>query len=265
MHLCIKRTCTYIAILDHHNPFQPFHNDTFQILLSMAAQSLNTASFDSISRFHHECHRLLAVSQRILDLECHSSSITNFGQLILSFIFSIVPLNKSTMHSFILHSCTFYASKLKRFYFVALWQCLMKPLKANSHWKMKDMRVAVEILTYPLLSDIHHISSDDNISFDCTTPHSTGTSQSHHKPIQCQLSFSTSDDEDSSADDIPPTYSTTPPENPLGFVQQTCYKPIYTMCDDLEEDKEDFQTVQLDDDHWTTEEIPDRHFCIHGH
>ena len=39
------------------------------------------------------------------------------------------------------------------------------------------------------------------------------------------------------------------------------------MCDDLEEDEEeeDFQTVTLDDDHWTTEEIPDRHLCIHKH
>ena len=39
------------------------------------------------------------------------------------------------------------------------------------------------------------------------------------------------------------------------------------MCHDLEEDEEeeDFQTVSLDDDHWTAEEIPDRHLCIHKH
>ena len=30
---------------------------------------------------------------------------------------------------------------------------------------------------------IHHISSDENIPFDPATPHSTGTSQSHHKPV----------------------------------------------------------------------------------
>ena len=42
-------------------------------------------------------------------------------------------------------------------------------------------------------------------------------------------------------------------------------KSIYSICDGLEEDdgEEDFQTVTLDDDHWTTEEIPDRHLCIH--
>ena len=39
------------------------------------------------------------------------------------------------------------------------------------------------------------------------------------------------------------------------------------MCDDLEEDEEekDFKTVPLEGNHWTTEEIPDRHLCIHEH
>ena len=53
----------------------------------------------------------------------------------------------------------------------------------------------------------------------------------------------------------------------MGFAQQLPSKSIFTMHDDLEEDKEedDFQTVTLDDDHWTTEEIPDRHLCINKH
>ena len=34
-------------------------------------------------------------------------------------------------------------------------------------------------------SRIHHVSSDEKISFDPATPYSTGTSQSHHKPVQC--------------------------------------------------------------------------------
>ena len=36
------------------------------------------------------------------------------------------------------------------------------------------------------------------------------------------------------------------------------------MCNDLEE-KEDFQTVALDDEYWNTDPIPDRHLCIHEH
>ena len=40
-------------------------------------------------------------------------------------------------------------------------------------------------ITTPLrrTSRIHHVSSDENISFDPATPHSMSTSQSHHKPV----------------------------------------------------------------------------------
>ena len=54
----------------------------------------------------------------------------------------------------------------------------------------------------------------------------------------------------------------------MGFAQQPHSKCILTIYDDLGENKEeeeDFQTVSLDDNHWTTEEIPDRHLCIHKH
>ena len=53
----------------------------------------------------------------------------------------------------------------------------------------------------------------------------------------------------------------------MGFEQQPHSKSIYTICDDLEEDKEEenFPTVTQDDNHWTTEEIPDRHLSIHKH
>ena len=83
---------------------------------------------------------------------------------------------------------------------------------------------------------IHHASGDDNISLHPSTPHSTAISQSHHKPMWQWLSFSISDNEDSSAVDIPSLYNTAPPQNPMGFAQQPHYKPIYTMCDDLEVD-----------------------------
>ena len=49
----------------------------------------------------------------------------------------------------------------------------------------------------------------------------------------------------------------------MGFAQQPLSKSIYTICDDLEE--EDFQTFALDDEHWITEPVPDRHLCIHEH
>ena len=52
----------------------------------------------------------------------------------------------------------------------------------------------------------------------------------------------------------------------MGFAQHPLSKSIYTICDDVEdEEEEDFQTVTLHYDHWTTAEIPDRHLCIHKH
>ena len=43
-------------------------------------------------------------------------------------------------------------------------------------------------------------------------------------------------------------------------------KCTLTIHDDLDsEEEEDFQTVPVEDYHWTTEEIPDRHLCIHEH
>ena len=38
--------------------------------------------------------------------------------------------------------------------------------------------------------------------------------------------------------------------------------PVYSNSSD---DEEDFQTVPLDDKHWTSEETPERTFCIHEH
>ena len=32
-----------------------------------------------------------------------------------------------------------------------------------------------------------------------------------------------------------------------------------------EDEEEDFQMEPLDDEHWTTEEVPDRTLCIHEH
>ena len=51
----------------------------------------------------------------------------------------------------------------------------------------------------------------------------------------------------------------------MGFAQQPLPKSIYTICYDLEDKEEDFQTVALNDEHWITDPIPERHLCIHEH
>ena len=55
-------------------------------------------------------------------------------------------------------------------------------------------------------------------------------------------------------------------QDPIDFLQQPHSKCTLTICDDLDdEEDEDFPTVSLEDDLWTTDEILDGHLCIHGH
>ena len=91
---------------------------------------------------------------------------------------------------------------------------------------------------------IHHISSMEHASFTpvSTTPHSTviiipsSMPQTTPRPVHIHLSFSSNNDQDP---DSTPVYSNS------------------------SNDEEDFQTVPLDDEHWTSKETPERTFCIH--
>ena len=75
--------------------------------------------------------------------------------------------------------------------------------------------------------------------------------QTPPRPVCRWLQFSSSDDSDTS-EDAPPT----PRATPAG---------IQVYLEEDEEEEEDFQTVSLDDEHWTTEEVPDITLCIHEH
>ena len=92
---------------------------------------------------------------------------------------------------------------------------------------------------------IHHISSMEHASFNSvhTTAHNTVTMtpcsspQTPTRPVHCHLSFSSNSNQD--------------PDS----------TPVYL--DSSDEEEEDFQTVPLDDEHWTSEQVPERTFCIH--
>ena len=86
---------------------------------------------------------------------------------------------------------------------------------------------------------IHHVSSMEHISFNpvLTTPHSTP--QTPPRPVCRHLSFSSAD-------------SYTPDSTPV-------------CSDSLEDEEEDFQMVPLEDEHWMSEETPERTLCIHEH
>ena len=114
-------------------------------------------------------------------------------------------------------------------------------------------------------SRIHHVSSDENISFNPSIPHTTATSQLNHKPVHCCLSFSNSDNEDISSVHSLSHTSTSLPLHSMCFDKSPA-KSVYTTWDNLEEEEEQgFQTVTLDDDHWITDPVPDRCLCIHEH
>ena len=68
--------------------------------------------------------------------------------------------------------------------------------------------------------------------------------------------------------DNPLPSSIAPLQNPVDFLQQPHSKHTLAICDNLDDEEEevkDFLTVSLEDDHWTAEEMPDRHLCIQEH
>ena len=70
-------------------------------------------------------------------------------------------------------------------------------------------------------------------------------SQTPPRPVHRQLSFS-------------------PPDNTIIHTPKTTPASTPEHSEDKEEE-EDFQMVPLDDDHWTSKEIPERTLCIHEH
>ena len=88
-----------------------------------------------------------------------------------------------------------------------------------------------------------------------STPHQPldqplpNTQSSPVRPVHQHLSFTNDQDQDTS----------------LACMDTSSSRDIASDPSDNEEssEDEDFQTVPLDDEHWTTEIIPERTFCIH--
>ena len=96
---------------------------------------------------------------------------------------------------------------------------------------------------------IHHVSSIKNASFDPDLVTPCSMVQSHLRLVCRWLTYSSSDNSDTSDEEIPTAPRATPDAQ------------VY-----LEEDyKEDLQMVPLDDKHWPTKEVSHRTLCIHKH
>ena len=88
---------------------------------------------------------------------------------------------------------------------------------------------------------IHLVSSIKIASFNPNLVTLCSTVQSHLRPVCRWLTYSSSDNSDTS-EDTPAVPRATPDGQ------------VYLE----EDDKEDFQMVPLDDEHWTTKEVPGR-------
>ena len=102
---------------------------------------------------------------------------------------------------------------------------------------------------------IHHVSSLEHASFNPThtTPHQTAvlphfdTQLTSPRPVHCHLMFLSDSLESDQAPDSSSDYNQDP----------------NTSSDSSSDEEEDFQTVPMDGEHWTTEMVPERTFCIH--
>ena len=102
---------------------------------------------------------------------------------------------------------------------------------------------------------IHHVSSMEHTSFDLahTTPHHPADTPHYYtqptspRPVHCCLTFLS----DSSESDQDLDSSSDSDQDPD------------TSPDNSSDEEEDFQMVPIDDEHWTTEMVPERTFCIH--
>ena len=117
-------------------------------------------------------------------------------------------------------------------------------------------------------SKICHISNVKNGPFNPVpvTPHSTR--ESHLRPVCRRLTYSPSDDDDTTEDEVSSPYSMLQVQYHTCDPQTPSSKHIlnaYIHLEEEEDEEEDFQTILLDNEHWTTEEIPDRPLCIHKH
>ena len=111
---------------------------------------------------------------------------------------------------------------------------------------------------------IHHVSSAENASFSPTPVPPCTSRDPCLRPICRHLTYSSCDD---TSDDEATTSTTPGHSNTSNIPADECHSatPIHLQQDKEDEMEEDFQTVPLDDDHWTDEQIPYRTLCIHSH
>ena len=184
--------------------------------------------------------------------------------------FWTAPLEASTLNSAIeaVYMAFFYTDTSYRLHWQSnetLFSCFVTTLNAAFEHKLaledEGYERGSENFNMPTplrwIVKIHHVSSAENASFN-PTPVPPHTSR-----IYIHLTYSSCDD----TSDDEATTSTTPDHSDTSNIPaDECHSttPIHLQQDKEDEMDEDFQTVPLDDDHWTDEQITDRTLCIHS-
>ena len=213
---------------------------------------INTATIRVLQKLQHHYHgdcRILANGTRIFHLECCYCFTTVLDRRSQS----SYPWHSHRMHLHYLlldihqpHTTQQSEETLFGQFLIALNAAFTQQLSlADEGYESGSDTID---LPNPLWKTphIHHISSLEHASFNPvnTTPCNTITMtpysspQTPTRPVCHCLSFSS--DTDHSSDSTP-------------------------ACSDSSDEEEDFQTVPLDDEHWTSQEVPERIFCIHEH
>ena len=167
-----QRTFIHIAILDHHDPFQPYHNDAF--------------------KYHYIWQHKLSVQHHLILLLHIIMNVTDYWPMPREYWVwnaTVAVLQFWTVYNtfFCTTSMHLLCQQPEEVLFSHFMTMLNAAFESKPALEDEGYESGSENFNIPTplrhTPGIHHVTSDD-ISFDPTMPCSMGTSQSHHKPIQ---------------------------------------------------------------------------------
>ena len=197
-----QRISTLIPVLDHQDPFQPFHNDTFRYyyiwlykllpqhyLIQHLDYIMNTTDYWPFAREYSIWNAAVAALQFwTADPEPNILSSTT-EQVYATLFYTTATHLLCNQPEEVLRGC----------FVTMLNDAFDRELALADEGYESGSKTSNLPIPLRWTSRIHHVSSDENIPFDPSTPCTTATSQSNCKPVQCQLSFSSSNNKDISA------------------------------------------------------------------
>ena len=180
-----QRTCAHIAILDHQTHFSLF-------TLILSGTTIQQHNFS----IQHHLILLLHTIMNVTDYWPKAREYLIWNATVAALQFWTADLEAHVLSSAIeqVYNAFYYTTSLHLLHQQSeevLFSHFMTTLNAAFESKLtledegyengsENFNIPTPLRHTPR---IHHVSSDDNISFDPTTPCNTSTSQSHCKPV----------------------------------------------------------------------------------